>query len=182
MTCCALARCAPARSTLTGLVMGLALGCAAVGFAPPAQAMGTPPAPDATPNATEEAAPRRSDAGLDRAAELIRAEQFEQALPVLAEVLQRNPQNADALNWLGYANRRLGRFDEAVGYYRQALAADPRHLGAREYLGEAYLEQGNVSAAQEQMAAIEAACALGCPELTALRSAIEAFQARRTPR
>lgn len=165
----------PACFVVATLVMGLALVAAGTSSA---LAMGGGVAPDAT----EGTAPRRSDAGLDHAAELIRAGQFEQALPVLAEVLQRNPQNADALNWLGYANRRLGRYDEAVGYYRQALAADPHHLGAREYLGEAYLEQGNVSAAQEQLAALEAACTLGCAELTALRTAIESHQAHRVTR
>ncbi len=165
------------RLAMTGMVLGLALSWAAP-IMSPAHAMGSDPPTE--PPASD--APRRSDAGLEGAAEMIRAGQFEQALPVLAEVLQRNPQNADALNWLGYANRRLGRYDEAVGYYRQALAADPRHLGAREYLGEAYLEQGNLSAAQEQLAALQAACTLGCPELTALRSAIEAHQSRRATR
>ncbi len=123
--------------------------------------------------------PRRSDAGLDRAADLIQRERFEESLPVLAEVLQRNPQNADALNLLGYANRKLGRFDEALAYYRQALEIDPRHLGAREYLGEAYLELDDPARAVEQLRVLEAACILGCPELTALRSAIAEYQARR---
>jgi tetratricopeptide (TPR) repeat protein len=40
---------------------------------------------------------------------------------------------------LGCAYRNAGRFDEAFRHYRAALRLNPRHRGAHEYIGEAYL-------------------------------------------
>ena len=65
---------------------------------------------------------------------------YAEAVHLLHKVLETEPKNADALNYLGFTHRQMGKFDAAVGYYQQALALDPDHLGANEYLGELWLQ------------------------------------------
>ena len=64
---------------------------------------------------------------------------YANALPLLQQVVAKDPRNADAYNLMGYATRKSGNANGSLQYYQQALAIDPRHLGAYEYLGEAYL-------------------------------------------
>ncbi len=70
----------------------------------------------------------------------------------------------DILNYLGYAHRKLGEMTKAQNYYAQALAIDPDHLGANEYLGELYLEIGEFDKARAQLARLDALCTFGCAE------------------
>jgi Flp pilus assembly protein TadD len=70
----------------------------------------------------------------------------------------------DILNYLGFAHRKLGKFDQARNYYAQALAIDPDHLGATEYLGELYLEIGDIAKAKRQLARLDRLCTFGCAE------------------
>ncbi len=70
----------------------------------------------------------------------------------------------DVLNYLGFTNRKLGNYDTAVGYYEAALAIDPDHRGATEYLGELYLEIGRFADAQRQLAKLDTLCPYGCAE------------------
>ena len=79
----------------------------------------------------------------------------------------------DVLNYLGYAHRRLGRFDESLAYYQQALALDPMHRGANEYLGELYVELGEIDRAEERLAVLDRACPFGCAEYEDLKRRIE---------
>ncbi len=62
--------------------------------------------------------------------ELIQARDFRNALPLLQQVVQKDPRNADAYNLMGYAVRSSGDPNGSLQYYQQALAIDPRHLGA----------------------------------------------------
>ena len=57
----------------------------------------------------------------------------------LAKSLVRHPENPDLHNYLGFAYRNLKQFDRAFEHYKRAIAIDPRHRGAHEYIGEAYL-------------------------------------------
>ncbi|MEE8166960.1 MAG: tetratricopeptide repeat protein, partial [Myxococcota bacterium] len=79
----------------------------------------------------------------------------------------------DVLNYLGYAHRRLGRFDESLAYYQQALALDPMHRGANEYLGELFVELGEMDRAEERLAVLDRACPFGCAEYEDLKRRIE---------
>ena len=63
----------------------------------------------------------------------------------------QNPNTAEALNYRGYATRKLGRVDEGIGYYLQSVALDPEYTLVREYLGEAYVIQGKLDLAKEQL-------------------------------
>ncbi|MEO7728595.1 MAG: hypothetical protein ABIS45_15175, partial [Burkholderiales bacterium] len=49
-----------------------------------------------------------------------------------------NADDADVYNPTGYANRKLGKYDEAFRNYKLALQKNPDHRGAHEYVGEAY--------------------------------------------
>jgi tetratricopeptide (TPR) repeat protein len=77
------------------------------------------------------------------------------------------------LNGLGYTNRKLGQFDDAIGYYRQAIALDPDYAEAREYLGEGYVTMGKIDLAKEQLAEIRRICGTACEEYVELNEAIE---------
>ena len=76
-----------------------------------------------------------------------------------------DPGNADILNLLGYAHRKLGRYGSSRTYYTRALALDPRHRGALEYMGELELETGDPEAARALLARLRDVCPSGCEEL-----------------
>ena len=90
----------------------------------------------------------------------------------------RDPDNADLQNYLGYSYRNLGQLDTAFGYYRRALELNPRHRGAHEYAGEAYLMVGDLPRAEEHLAALRKICLLPCEELGDLEREIAAYRKR----
>lgn len=94
------------------------------------------------------------------------------AIPLLEGALAEDPQSADAYSLLGFASRKLGRYDEALAHYQQALTIDPQHLGALEYLGELYVETGQLSNAEAMLARLAEACPQGCEEHEDLAAAI----------
>jgi tetratricopeptide (TPR) repeat protein len=107
-----------------------------------------------------------------KAEQLIRAKKWDEAVKVLERAAERDDRNADIYNWLGYAERNRGNTDAAFSYYDKALAIDPKHRGAHEYVGEAYLIVGNVEKAKEHLAALKSLCGTKCEEYEDLRDAI----------
>ena len=89
----------------------------------------------------------------------------------------KNQNDPRILNYIGYTTRKLGRVSEAMGDYRKALKINPDYTVARAYLGEAFLEQGNVKLAKEQLAEIEKRCGNSCVEFTTLSGQIDSFVA-----
>jgi hypothetical protein len=63
-------------------------------------------------------------------------------------------------------------------HYREALRIDPKHRGATEYLGEAYLMVNDLPKAKEQLAALDKLCFFGCEEYTMLKKAIADYEAK----
>jgi len=102
----------------------------------------------------------------------IAAERFAAAIPLLEAVVEAFPEDADAHNLLGYSLRRTGAVAPAIRHYERALALDPDHRGALEYLGELRVEQGDMPAAQALFDRLQAACPEGCEELEDLRAAM----------
>lgn len=94
------------------------------------------------------------------------------AVKSFSSAAQRNPNNADIQNYLGYAYRKSGKLDLAFKHYKRALDLNPRHRGAHEYIGEAYLMKGDVQSAQKHLAALREICSLPCEELTDLEREI----------
>ena len=147
-----------------------------------AGAIGTETAPSPQPQtpavAPAPSAPGSFDAAasIERARDLIDRELYAQALATLEAVVSRNPGNADALNYLGFASRKLGRYQDARHYYDRALEIDPHHLGALEYLGELHVEMGDMDAARGNLAMLSALCPEGCEPLDELREVIAAHE------
>jgi tetratricopeptide (TPR) repeat protein len=101
---------------------------------------------------------------------LAKAGRFTEAIAVLN--LMKNPNTPVALNYRGYATRRMGKVDEGIGYYLKSVALDPHYAQVREYLGEAYLIKGDVAAAQAQLRVIKRICGTTCEEYQDLQVAI----------
>lgn len=108
----------------------------------------------------------------DYAYRLAKDGRYDEALALL-DTLQ-NPNTAKALNYRGYATRKLWRTDEGIGYYLQSVALDPNYAQVREYLGEAYVIKGRIDLAQEQLVKIKALCSTTCEEYEDLAEAIAA--------
>lgn len=110
----------------------------------------------------------------------IDAEQWDAAIVAFTKVTKNEPDNADAYNYLGYANRKLKNYDAAFENYNKALAINPDHKGANEYIGEAYLQTGNLKMAEEHLLKLDALCFFGCPEYTMLKRAVEDYKAKQS--
>ena len=70
----------------------------------------------------------------------VKAGDYGRALGLFEKVVRAKPRNADAWNYIGFSHRNLKQFDEALAAYTKALAIEPEHRGANEYLGELYLQ------------------------------------------
>jgi tetratricopeptide (TPR) repeat protein len=86
----------------------------------------------------------------------------------------KNREQARVLNSIGYSTRKLGDVDKGIDYYHQALALDPNFTKARQYLGEAYLQKGDVQKAKEQLIEIANRCGGPCDDYELLVKAIAA--------
>ena len=93
-----------------------------------------------------------------QAKKLIDDEKYAKAIPLLQKSVQQKGEYADALNLLGFSNRKLGDMAKAMTYYTKALNKEPKHLGANEYMGELYLELNNLPKAEERLAVLKGAC------------------------
>ena len=106
----------------------------------------------------------------------LEAKNYAAALTELRD-LAEDVQQADVYNLLGFALRKTGDFKTSLTYYTKALELQPDHKGAREYLGELYVETGNMEKAKEQLAALAKLCPGGCEEREDLQKAINAKSA-----
>jgi predicted Zn-dependent protease len=77
---------------------------------------------------------------------------------------------------MGFTLRKLGHVDEAMGYYQRVLAAYPERTTTRQYLGEAFLQIGDVGRAREQLAEIGKRCGTSCEDYQLLADAITNFE------
>jgi tetratricopeptide (TPR) repeat protein len=105
---------------------------------------------------------------------LINEHRYAQALVSLQHARAAFGAHPDILTYLGFANRKLGHYDLAESYYRQALAAEPKHKQATEYYGELLVERGNIAGAKVLLAKLDSMCTFGCFEADELRSWIAA--------
>jgi tetratricopeptide (TPR) repeat protein len=106
----------------------------------------------------------------DYAFSLAKVGRYAEAIGVLD--LVKEPNSPVALNYRGYATRKLGRLEEGIEYYLKSVALDPNYAQVREYLGEAYLIKGDVVQAKAQLKAIKAICGTVCEEYQHLAVAI----------
>jgi tetratricopeptide (TPR) repeat protein len=91
-------------------------------------------------------------------------------LVVLAAI--KNQNDPRVLNMMGYSNRKAGRLEIGITYYRKALAIDPNFVLAREYLGEGYVAAGRIDLAQIELNEIKNRAGVNSEEYRDLSKAI----------
>jgi tetratricopeptide (TPR) repeat protein len=129
------------------------------------------------PNAT-----KPEDPDYSAAVKAVKAERFAEAIPLLQGVVKRDTGSADGYNLLAYAIRRNGDPAASIPIYEQALALDPKHREAHEYIGEAYLALGNLGKAKEHLARLDKLCLLPCSAYRDLKKAVDRYEKERTQR
>ncbi|MGR9226907.1 tetratricopeptide repeat protein [Rhizobium leguminosarum] len=103
----------------------------------------------------------------------IDAKDYAGALAELRGLAEDN-QQADVYNLMGYTLRKTGDYRTSLTYYTKALELQPDHRAAREYLGELYVETGEMAKAEEQVSSLKQLCPSGCEELEDLQEVIAA--------
>jgi len=106
----------------------------------------------------------------------IEAKDWQNAIRLLSSAALRDTRNAEIQNYLGYAYRNTGELSAAFKHYARALQINPRHRGAHEYLGEAYLMVNNVAKAEEHLTALKSICLIPCDETGILQKKIADYR------
>src|SRR5437868_7400612 len=107
----------------------------------------------------------------------LKSKDYKGALAELTPMLQ-SYQHADVYNLMGFSLRKTGDYKQAYTFYRKALDFNPDHKGALEYLGELYVETGQVDKARENVARLRQLCPASCEELADLEKAVNATSAK----
>jgi tetratricopeptide (TPR) repeat protein len=149
-----------------------AVGVMAAGL--PGLALGAGSGEENKPAASAPAKP--VDPDYAAAVKSIKAEKYAAAIPLLEGVVKRDATNADAYNWLAYSIRKNGDPAASIPLYEKALALDPKHRGAHEYIGEAYLMLNNLPKAKEHLAKLDKLCFFSCEEYRDLKKAVERYE------
>lgn len=100
---------------------------------------------------------------------LINEHRYEDAIQSLLRAEKTFGPHPDILTYLGFANRKLKRYEIAERYYLAALRIAPHHRGATEYYGELMVERGDLAGAREKLAMLDRTCSFGCYEAEELR-------------
>ena len=129
-------------------------------------------------------AAKPADPVLEKVAAATAAQDWGRAQSVLREALAREPRNADYHNLYAYSIRKGPNPDMSLVFqhYNEALAIDPKHRGAHEYLGEAYLMVGNLPKAKEELAVLDKLCFFPCDEHALLKKAVADYETKQAAR
>lgn len=120
------------------------------------------------------ASAKAGDTAYLQAVSLINEHRYQEAIDALQHARATFGAHPDVLTYLGFANRKLRRYDIAESYYRQALAVAPNHKGATEYYGEMMIERGDMAGARRMLAKLDSLCTFGCAEAEELRRWVDA--------
>jgi cytochrome c-type biogenesis protein CcmH/NrfG len=137
-------------------------------------------APAAVLAAGDASTSKPADPVLERAADATSRNDWKGAQAILQQGLASNPNNADYHNMYAYNLRKGASPDMSLVFkhYNEALRIDPKHKGANEYLGEAYLMVNNLPKAKEQLAALDKLCFFSCKEYSELKKSIADYEAK----
>lgn len=105
---------------------------------------------------------------------LISQEKYNKAIEKLSDLVESEPDNADAWNLLGYASRKQGDLKQSAFAYKKALSIDSQHKDALEYQGELFLMLGDKASAEANLAKLKTLCPDGCEQAQMLMDAIAA--------
>jgi Flp pilus assembly protein TadD len=106
------------------------------------------------------------------------ARDWNTAIRLLSSAALRDTRSADIQNYLGYAYRKAGRLELAFKHYQRALQLSPRHRGAHEYIGEAYLIVNDLPSAEKHLSELEKICLIPCEEYDDLKKAVAEYRRR----
>ena len=95
---------------------------------------------------------------------------YKKAQKLLIKSNDKNPNNADTLNYLGFTTRKLGDYENGEKYYLQGLAIEPNHKGINEYLGELYVATNRINLAKERL---EVLSSCNCDEYIQLKEILD---------
>ena len=109
------------------------------------------------------------------AVKAVKAADYGTAISLLNGVVAEYPDNANAYNYLGYAHRKQNKLKAAYRHYSKALELNPKHVGANEYMGELYLDMGQVGGAEKRLAVLRKICRTSCEEYKELKLEIEKY-------
>lgn len=83
-------------------------------------------------------------------------------------------EHPDVANYIGYANRKMGNYDQSKIWYEAALKADPNHVRTWSYYGMWQMEQGNRLKALEDLQKVQLICGNAtCEEYRQLKAVID---------
>ncbi|HZE58934.1 MAG TPA: tetratricopeptide repeat protein [Burkholderiales bacterium] len=122
----------------------------------------------------------RADPMMERYSAAAERQDWKGAAAAMQAAVDKEPGNADFHSLYAYSLRKGGTqdMDLVFKHYNEALRIDPRHKGAHEYLGEAYLQVGNVAKAREELSALDKLCFFGCSEYNELKRSISEHEAK----
>jgi tetratricopeptide (TPR) repeat protein len=125
-------------------------------------------------------ATERKDPVMEKVAAATSKKDWTGAAGVLKEALSANPNNPDYHNLYAYSLRKSSNPDMNLVFkhYNEALRLDPKHKGAHEYIGEAYLMVGNVTKAKEHLGQLDKLCFFSCSEYTDLKKSIAEYETK----
>jgi tetratricopeptide (TPR) repeat protein len=170
-------------ATLCGFAMAaVTTGAFAVGSDSPRDV--TPPAPQTDKN-TGTKKPKKANKKTQKSTDLewinrfwaahkmiIERGEYEDGIKALRAL--NSDDHPDVATYIGYASRKLGRYDDAKYWYDKALAADPNHTRTIAYYGMWHLEQGNRLKAEEELEKIGNICdGTSCRDYKLLKAAID---------
>ena len=140
---------------------------------PPSPSTATPSGKPATPTPKKKKKKTEQQfyEGYKYAHDLIQEGQYEAGIAAMHALEQDN--HPDVANYIGFASRKLGRYDDAKVWYERALAADANHARTWQYYGMWHLEQGNRLKAEDHLQKIQVICGTDCKEFQSLKGALE---------
>jgi Tfp pilus assembly protein PilF len=134
-----------------------------------------------TPETSEvntQASDVKPDTPLQAGRKAVAVGDWQAAINHLEKAVLQEPQNADGFNLLAFSFRKQAKPDltKAFENYRMALKLDPKHKGAHEYIGEAYLMDKKPAEAEKHLAILESLCGnKTCEEYQDLAKAIAEY-------
>jgi tetratricopeptide (TPR) repeat protein len=106
------------------------------------------------------------------ARELILAGNYEAGIAAM-HALGRDD-HPDVANYIGYANRKMGNYEQSKIWYEAALKADPNHTRTWSYYGMWQMEQGNRLKAEDDLQKVKLLCgSTDCKEYLELKAVID---------
>ena len=95
---------------------------------------------------------------------------YSKAYDKLLKAYDKDKENPDILNYLGFTLRKAGNFEKAEKFYLAGLEIKPDHKGINEYLGELYIKTNRIELAKDRLEVLKGC---KCEEFEELRELIE---------